>query len=140
MRLVGDVWLVGSHPDWSESSEGDPLVIELEGTRYPALSISSFLISEYEAWTEEAAQDPGIGSFVLPVSPDRLHKANVSGGPPYGFRIPDTGADGIFVAEGDMSFVSYLNVLFGNGGFAAWPAGAGAARLRSSLRDGLLAL
>lgn len=89
---------------------------------------------------EEVAQDPAVGSFVLPVAPDRLHKANVSGGLPYGFRVPDGGADGVFVAESDMSFVSYLNLLFQNGGFAAWPSGHEEARLRMSPTEGLLAL
>lgn len=140
IRLVGDVWLVGTHPAWSESSGADPLVIELEGTRYPGGSISNYFVSEYEAWVEEVAQDSAVGSFVLPVAPDRLHKANVSGGVPYGFRMPDGGADGVFVADGDMSFVSYLNLLFQNGGFAAWPSGVEEARLRASLTDGLLAL
>lgn len=139
IRLVGDVWLVGTHPDWSESSGADPLVIEVEGTRYPGVSISNFFVTEYEAWVEEVAQDSAVGSFVLPVAPDRLHKANVSGGVPYGFRIPDGGADGVFVAEGDMSFVSYLNLAFQNGGFAAWPSGV-EEPLRKSLTDGLLAL
>lgn len=140
LRLVGDVWLVGTHPDWSESSGADPLVIELEGTRYPGVSISDFFVSEYEAWVEEAAQDSAVGAFVLPVAPDRLHKANVSGGVPYGFRIPDAGADAVFVAEGDVSFVSYLNLLFDNGGFAAWPSGVEVQQLRTSLTDGLLVL
>lgn len=140
LRLVGDVWLVGTHPQWSESSGADPLVIELEGTRYPGVSISNFFVSEYEAWVEEVAQDPAEGSFVLPAAPDRLHKANVSGGVPYGFRIPDGGADAVFVAVGDMSFVSYLNQLFANGGFAEWPSGVEMQRLRKSLTDGLLAL
>lgn len=28
VRLVGDVWLVGTHPEWPESASADPLVIE----------------------------------------------------------------------------------------------------------------
>ena len=35
LRLVGDVWLVGTHPEWPESDQADSLVIELEGSRYP---------------------------------------------------------------------------------------------------------
>src|SRR5688500_8027807 len=34
VRIVGDVWLVGTHPEWSSSARADPLVIELEGSRY----------------------------------------------------------------------------------------------------------
>jgi hypothetical protein len=29
VQIVGDVWLVGTHPQWPESASGDPLVIEL---------------------------------------------------------------------------------------------------------------
>jgi hypothetical protein len=36
---------------------------------------------------------PAAGPFVLPLAPDRLHKDNVSGGPPYGIIVPDGCAD-----------------------------------------------
>lgn len=140
IRLVGDVWLVGTHPEWSESSEADPLVIELEGTRYPEVSMAGFFAGEYEAWEEVAAEDPRVGSFILPVAPDRLHKANVSGGGPYGFRLPDGGIDGIFVADTEMPFVSYLNLVFQNGGFPAQASGREQARVGQALSEGLLAL
>jgi hypothetical protein len=42
IRLVGDVWLVGTHPEWPESSSADPLVIEVEGARHPGQSIRKF--------------------------------------------------------------------------------------------------
>lgn len=35
VRLVGDVWLVGTHPQWAASASADPLMIEAEGSRYP---------------------------------------------------------------------------------------------------------
>lgn len=140
IRLVGDVWLVGTHPEWSESSYADPLVIELEGTRFPQESMAGFFAAEYEAWEEEASDDPQVGSFVLPAAPDRLHKANVSGADSYGFRLPDGGIDGVFVTEAEMPFVSYLNLVFESGGFPAETAGGGRARVRKSLAEGLLAL
>lgn len=56
---------------------------------------------------------------MLPLAPDRLHKENVSGGPPYGVILPDASADGLFAAETTMPFVSYLNWVFRNGGFPA---------------------
>jgi hypothetical protein len=141
IRLVGDVWFVGSHPRWAESSEADPLVIEIEGTRYPGDSISAYFAGEHEQWEEAAADDPAAGSFVLPVAPDRLHKANVSGGAPYGFRLPDASTDGVFVAEHETSFVSYLNRVFANGGFPApSPWTRATAGIRKALSEGLLAL
>jgi hypothetical protein len=38
VRLVGDFWLVGTHPQWPASASVDPLVIEVEGSRYPNAS------------------------------------------------------------------------------------------------------
>ncbi len=34
LRIVGDVWLVGTHPEWLTTASADPLVIEIEGSRY----------------------------------------------------------------------------------------------------------
>lgn len=93
------------------------------------------------AWQDWSADDPAAaGGFVLPVSPDRLHKANVSGGGPYGFRVPDGCAEGIFVAEVAMPFVAYLNRVFAAGGFPG-PAGDHAQwRIKDDLARGLLPL
>jgi hypothetical protein len=117
VRLTGDVWLVGTHPQWAESGSADPLVIEAEGSRYPGETSRGYFEDEHEQWREWAAQDPGAGLFVLPLAPDRLHKDNVSGGPPYGVILPDGSADGLFAAETTMPFVSYLNQVFSHGGF-----------------------
>lgn len=124
VRLVGDVWLVGSHPIWSESAAADPLVIEVEGTGYPGANIRRYFEEEFDAWRENHEGHRAASPFVLPLAPDRLHKDNVSGGPPYGMILPDTCADGLFVA-GDMTmpFVSYLNWTFSHGGFP-WPTGS----------------
>jgi hypothetical protein len=117
LRLVGDVWLVGTHPHWAASAAGDPLVIEVEGSRYPGEPIQRYFEGELESRHEWAGADR---LFVLPVAPDRIHKKNVSGGPPYGIILPDGCADGLFVGETTMPFVSYLNWVFSNGGFP-WP-------------------
>jgi hypothetical protein len=61
---------------------------------------------------------------MLPLAPDRLHKDNVSGGPPYGIVLADGCVDGLFVGETTMPFVSYLNWVFRNGGFP-WPTAFG---------------
>lgn len=117
LRLVGDVWLVGTHPHWAASSAGDPLVIELEGARYPGAPMQRYFEGELEVWREQAEAGQ---MFVLPLAPDRIMKNNVSGGPPYGVIVPDSCADGLFVGETTMPFVSYLNWVFRNGGFP-WP-------------------
>jgi hypothetical protein len=138
VRLVGDVWLVGTHPQWPESASADPLVIEAEGAQYPGESIREYF---EETWREWSAADPDAGAFVLPLAPDRLHKENVSGGVPYGMVLPDACADGLFVADVTMPFVSYLNSVFRNGGFP-WPAGSpqGQWRVRQALAKDLLPL
>jgi hypothetical protein len=140
-RLVGDVWLVGTHPEWPTSAAADPLVIEVEGSRYPDASIRASFVTEHESWRDWTEQDGDAGPFVLPVAPDRLHKDNVSGGPPYGIIVPDGCADGLFVAETPMPFVSYLNWVFRNGGFP-WHAGSddNAWRVRHDLAKDLLLL
>lgn len=138
VRLVGDVWLVGTHPQWTNSASADPLVIELEGPRYPSASIRGHFEDELEQWHESHALDPDAGPFVLPVAPDRLHKDNVSGGPPYGIILPDGCADGLFVAETTMPFVSYLNWVFRNGGFPGPATSKGHWQVKQDLAKDLL--
>lgn len=118
VRIVGDVWLVGTHPQWTTSSAADPLVIQVEGTHHPDGSMREYIDEQWTDWRE----DPGAGVFVLPLAPDLFHKANVSGGGPYGMVLPDGCVDGLFAWETTMPFVSYLNWLFRNGGFP-WPSG-----------------
>lgn len=115
IRIVGDVWLVGTHPVWETSAAADPLVIEVAGTRYPGDDIRRYLIDEFEQWRE----DPD-GPFLLPVAPDHLHKDNVSGGPPYGIVLPDACADAQIRTAADVPFVSYLRWVFDHGGFPRW--------------------
>jgi hypothetical protein len=134
LRLVGDVWLVGTHPDWPDSAAADPLVLEVEGARYPGASVRDFYLGEHGAWADE----PDGRGFVLPLAPDRLHKANVSGGGPYGVRLPDATAEGLFVGEVAMPFVAYLNHVFDHGGFPGPTPGGGL--LRRSLATDLLEL
>lgn len=122
IRLVGDVWFVGTHPQWPQSTEADPLVLEAEQSFYSSLleepsTVRDYYADEYESWQDWSDDDPQADGFVLTVAPDRLHKANTSGGSPYGFALPDRGADGLFAAETTMPFVDYLNHVFANGGF-----------------------
>ncbi|MGC5031073.1 hypothetical protein [Micromonospora sp. DT229] len=141
IRLVGDVWLVGTHPQWSTSASADPLVIELEGSRYPdGESIRDYYDGEASDWQEDHGREEEAGVFVLPVSPDRLHKENTSGGGPYGFILPDGGVDAVFVGETTTTFVAYLNQVFGSGGFP-WPTGTEHEwQVQNDLAEGLLPL
>src|ERR1700722_3452664 len=92
---------------------------------------------ELEAWHSWAGADR---MFVLPVSPDRIHKDNVSGGPPYGLILPDGRVDGLFVGETTMPFVSYLNCVFRNGVFPSPTAPNNHWQLKQALAKDLLQL
>lgn len=64
-------------------------MIEAEGSRYPEAPIREYFRDDHANWREAHADDPAnAGVFRLPLAPDALHKANVSGGPPAGMRLP----------------------------------------------------
>lgn len=140
MRIVGDVWLVGTHPDWPESSTADPLVIQVEGAHHPDFAIEGFFAEELAAWGDDVRSSHESTPFVLPLAPDRLHKSNVSGGDQCGVVVPDGCVDGMFVNETVTPFVAYLNRVFSAGGFP-WPTGTDAQRrVCRGLADGMLPL
>ena len=116
VRLVGDVWLVGTDPEWPESASADPLIVEIEGSHYPTSDLRSYFSSAY-THLQKVLPSERRNDFVLPISPDRLHKENVSGGEPYGVIVPDASAEGYFAAERTVPFVSYLIWVFSHGGF-----------------------
>lgn len=92
---VGAVDFVGMHPAWPEGL--DPLVVD------PPEGALSFLFDEEDG--EESS-----GKFAG-LAPDDLHKDNVSGGDPYGVRLPNPSADFLFVDERHgLLFVPYLRL------------------------------
>ena len=127
-RTVGDVWLVGTHPAWDHAQEADPLVVEIEYSRHGG-SPRDYLTDEFEQMRADGLE------LTVPVSPDRLHKANVSGGGPYGIAVPDASADGLLVGETTQPFVSYLNHVFSRGGFADAERAGGWMTCRSLAED-----
>jgi hypothetical protein len=88
----------------------DPLCVDPPG--FAHLQLEEF---------EEAQQvvDPDlVDPFELALAPDALHKANISGGPPYHVVLPFLGADPIFAGEPHgLPFVDYLRLAFRWGGF-----------------------
>jgi hypothetical protein len=93
---------------------------------------------EATMWREAVLDDDA--AFVLPVAPDRLHKANVSGGSPYGFVLPDHAVDATFAWDQELPFVEYLNKVFRNGGFPAAASSNEGRGVQQSLARGLLPL
>ena len=74
----------------------------------------------FEEWEERrSGVDPELADpFNLDLAPDYLHKANISGGAPYGIELPFFGADPIFVNEAhELPFVDYLRLCFRWAGF-----------------------
>ena len=91
-------------------AEMDPLCVE------PA-QFAEVLFEDWELEKQEA--DPGrFEPFDLALSPDELHKIDVSGGPPYGIELPFFGADPIFANEPhELPFLEYLRLCFRWAGF-----------------------
>jgi hypothetical protein len=59
VRIVGDVWLVGTHPRWPTSAAADPLVIRVEGSHYPGEpTIREYFDDEWTRWLERRAKTP----------------------------------------------------------------------------------
>ncbi|MEZ5231375.1 MAG: hypothetical protein R2749_01495 [Acidimicrobiales bacterium] len=140
LRIVGDVWLVGTHPAWSDAGSADPFVFEGAGSRYEGIEFAEYFAAELDAHRDMSNSDEQVGPFVLPVAPDRLHKANVSGGTPYGLVLPDGCAEGLFVAETTIPMVSYLNWVFRNGGFPGPASSPAAWEVKRRLAHDLLPL
>jgi hypothetical protein len=90
---VGAIDLVGMHLAWPDGL--DPLVVD------PPEGALSFLYDEED---ESEAMFAGL-------APDDLHKDNISGGDPYGVRLPNPAADFLFEYERhNLLFVPYLRL------------------------------
>ncbi len=72
-----------------------------------------------EEWEQERPEDPELRDpLALPLAPDALHKADISGGPPYSVEVPFAGADPLVANEPHrLPFVDYLRLCFAWGGF-----------------------
>jgi hypothetical protein len=162
IRLAGDVWLVGTHPEWPTSAYADPLVIQVEGVHnsqywpsHPPIrqdfedewaswrehSIHKYFVDEWAKWRKYSATSD-VGQFVLPLAPDQVHKGNESGGDPQGIVLPDGYIDGLFFdTNGTVTpFVSYLNHVFQHGGFPGQTRCENGLRIKHNLAKDLLPL
>ena len=89
-------------------------------------------------WKERHSNvDPELDDpWSLDLAPDYLHKANISGGAPYGMELPHRGADPIFInEEHGLPFVEYLRVAFQWGGFPRLERYAHSAAVRKFLAE-----
>lgn len=112
LEIVGDVDFRGFHPDWTFNYP-DPLVVS--GTA----GFFDYTRDQFAEWQ----QDPDYcgdetGHFLIEIAPDFYHKANVSGGSPYSFAVPNAAADAPLLEEPHQTtFVNYLRLCFQWGGF-----------------------
>jgi hypothetical protein len=110
-EIVGSVWWTGRHPAWASfGPETDALVI----------TPISHVRDECDEWLEDREEryEEYSQFFHIEISPDRLHKANISGGPAYAVACGSACADGLVKEESRrLKFVPYLRVCFRNGGF-----------------------
>src|SRR3954451_12586741 len=77
---------------------------------------AEYYVDEYRDRVEQGELESG-DLFDLDFSPDDLHKADISGGPPYAVRAPDPSVDGLDVWEvHQTSFVNYLRTVLAYAG------------------------
>jgi hypothetical protein len=124
VEIVGSVNFMGSCPDWhftgycfDHADEDkplvytDPLVIEVD---------KDYILYEFENW-EYQIKEYGfdeVGPFKIPIAPDALHKAAVSGGPPYEVTGDQACVDSIvFNERHGFSLIAYLRHALSWGGF-----------------------
>ena len=100
---VGSVNLCGAHPTWGGCEYPDPLVV------YPP----SVALAELGEFREEPE-----GAFLIPISPDDFHKADVSGGMFYNVTVPALGDDPPLNDERHgVSLLQHLEIALRSAGF-----------------------
>lgn len=109
---VGEVVLVGTHPDWDLEYD-DALEVRAPGY---------WVLSEFEEW-ERRPEEERRPYFYIELAADFISKAGYGGGT-YMMEVPDPGADGWFLEERhDTTFVDYLRIAFRWGGLPGWDPG-----------------
>jgi hypothetical protein len=120
-EIVGGIDFVWDYDDGGED-EVPSLEVDLDMVEMDPLSIDPPAFAEglFEEWEHRrhGVQPELVDPCELVLAPDYLHKANISGGPPYGMELPFRGADPVFLnEEHKLPFVDYLRLCFRWGGF-----------------------
>lgn len=111
---VGRLSLIGRHPAWNYDYS-DPLVVDAP---------VDYVLSEFGNWQTDRGTQYDQGEFTIDLSPDYLHKANVSGGAPYSMAVPNPAVDGLLLWERHQTtFVNYLRTCFAWAGLPGWDRG-----------------
>jgi hypothetical protein len=118
-ETVGGVDFVWNYENDTPAPDLGPdlAMVEMDPLYVGPPSHTKYLLAE---WAERRSKvDPDLDDpCELELAPDHYHKANISGGSPYGIELPYLGADPIFIhEEHTLPFVDYLRLAFRWGGF-----------------------
>jgi len=114
-RTVGSINLVPANAELPPSLP--PRLIILDPLEVESLSA---VWSEVDEWRERASDvHPEIaGPIEVPIAPDHLHKADISGGAPYSIWVPSESVDPIVREEPhNHNCTDYLRLAFDRKGF-----------------------
>lgn len=119
-EIVGQVNLVGFHPDWPDSATLDPLWVDhIVAPLHDKEQVMHYVQEMFEDWQAESEEYGAeeFGPFYLEMAPDFLHKVGCSGGQPYGVELPCQAIDADWLDWNGTTFVDYLRRCFRWGGF-----------------------
>jgi hypothetical protein len=108
-KRIGSVDFSGHHPSWSGCEYPDPLIV------YPP-SVAIAELDEFLSDREE--REKSNFPYCIPIAPDALHKADVSGGMWLNIDVPASADDpSLNESPDDMTFLAYLEFALEWGGF-----------------------
>ncbi len=96
---------------------GEVSLVKLDPLYLEGADQLSFAIEEWRDRIDHGSLSPQ-GPFRLDLAPDNFHKANFSGGSPYGIMLPAESEDPLFFGDNfSVRFTTYLRRSFRWGGF-----------------------
>lgn len=110
-ETVGGIDLIWNESDGSPPPLGVDLPMdEMDPLAIDAARTTMYMFDQWEH-VRTGVHPEFCGPYNLDLAPDYLHKANISGGAPYGIELPWVGADPLFLNyERDIYFVDYLRL------------------------------
>jgi hypothetical protein len=117
--------------DYEQAQAAPALGLDLDLTELDPLIIEPASVAS-PTWLEGRSPGDLDAPSPLWLAPDRLHKANISGGDPYGIDLPFRGADPRFNDDRPqpLPFVDHLRLALRWGGFPGLEEHAGAAAVQ----------
>jgi hypothetical protein len=117
--------------DYGQAQAAPNFGLDLDLTQLDPLAIQAAGVAG-ALWLDERSPGDLDAPSPLWLAPDRLYKANISGGDPYHVELPFHGADPPFRGEPHgLSFVDYLRLALRWGGFPGLEAHSGSAAVKN---------